>query len=217
MKSNEDHHHKILIFFRENLLAFFLFFAGIFHLIFSIKFGTNSFGDLIDGRLNNFFLEHFYLAFTGQEESFKHSNFFYPLPNTMILSDNHWLLGPVYALFRILGFNSSTSFNFWIIFGFILNFIVSYYVLRKFNFSKNSSAIGAYLFTFNQIILLKIGHIQLNFKIFIPLTLLYSKQYFETLNFKYISYIILCVILQLLCNSYNGNFLALFVFIFFLF
>ena len=217
MKLNEYHNHKILIFFRENLLAFFLFLAGIFHLIFSIKFGTNSFGDLIDGRLNNFFLEHFYLAFTGQEESFKHSNFFYPLPNTMILSDNHWLLGPVYALFRILGFNSSTSFNFWIIFGFILNFIVSYYVLRKFNFSKNSSAIGAYLFTFNQIILLKIGHMQLNFKIFIPLTLLYSKQYFETLNFKYISYIILCVILQLLCNSYNGNFLALFVFIFFLF
>jgi len=135
----------------------------------------------------------------------------------MMLSDNHWLLGPVYALFRILGFNSSTSFNFWIIFGFILNFIVSYYVLRKFNFSKNSSAIGAYLFTFNQIILLKIGHIQLNFKIFIPLTLLYSKQYFETLNFKYISYIILCVILQLLCNSYNGNFLALFIVTFFLF
>ena len=58
---------------------------------------------------------------------------------------------------------------------------------------------------------------QLNFKVFIPLTLLYSKQYFETLNFKYISYIILCVILQLLCNSYNGNFLALFVVIFFLF
>ena len=134
-----------------------------------------------------------------------------------MLSENHWLLGPVYALFRILEFNSSTSFNFWIIFGFILNFIVSYFVLRKFNFLKSSSAIGAYLFTFNQIILFKIGHIQLNFKIFIPLTLLYSKQYFETLNFKYISYIILCVILQLLCNSYNGNFLALFIVTFFLF
>ena len=217
MKLNEYHDHKILIFFRENLLAFFLFLAGIFHLIFSIKFGANSLGDILDGRLNNFFLEHFYLAFTGQEESFKNANFFYPLPNVMMLSDNHWLLGPVYALFRILGFNSSTSFNFWIIFGFILNFIVSYYVLRKFNFSKSSSAIGAYLFTFNQIILFKIGHIQLNFKIFIPLTLLYSKQYFETLNFKYISYIILCVILQLLCNSYNGNFLALFIVTFFLF
>jgi hypothetical protein len=217
MKSNESHHHKILIFFRENLLAFFLFLAGIFHLIFSIKFGSNAFGDLLDGRLNNFFLEHFYLVFTGQEESFKNANFFYPNPNTMMLSDTHWLLGPVYALFRILGFNSSASFNFWIIFGFITNFIVSYYVLRKFNFSKNSSAIGAYLFTFNQIILLKIGHVQLNFKVFIPLTLLYSKQYFETLNFKYISYIILCVILQLLCNSYNGNFLALFIVTFFLF
>ena len=80
MKSNEYHNHKILIFFRENLLAFFLFFAGIFHLIFSIKFGANSFGDLLDGRLNNFFLEHFYLAFTGQEESFTNANFSIPFP-----------------------------------------------------------------------------------------------------------------------------------------
>lgn len=208
--------HNFTLYFKENLLAFFLFFLGIFHLLSQIKFGANSFGDLLDGRLNNFFLEHFYRAFISEDEGFKNANFFHPLPNVMMLSDNHWLLGPIYAFFRFLGFNSTKSFNFWIFCGFFANFISSYYVLRKFNFSKNSSAIGAYLFTFNQIILLKVGHIQLNFKAFIPLTLLYSKQYFETLDFKYISYIILCVILQLLCNSYNGNFLALFVVIFFL-
>jgi signal transduction histidine kinase len=208
--------HNFILHFKENLLAFSLFFLGIFHLLSQIKFGVNSFGDLLDGRLNNFFLEHFYRAFIGEEESFKNANFFHPLPNVMMLSDNNWLLCPIYTFFRFLGFNSAKSFNFWIFCGFFANFISSYYALRKFNFSKNSSAIGAYLFTFNQIILLKIGHVQLNFKIFIPLTLLYSKQYFETLDFKYISYIILCVILQLLCNSYTGNFLALFVVIFFL-
>ncbi len=209
--------HNFTLYFKENLLAFSLFFLGIFHLLSQIKFETNSFGDLLDGRLNNFFLEHFYRAFIGEEEGFKNANFFHPLPNVMMLSDNHWLLGPIYAFFRFLGLSSTKSFNFWIFCGFFANFISSYYVLKKFNFSKNSSAIGAYLFTFHQIILLKIGHIQLNFKVFIPLTLLYSKQYFETLNFKYISYIILCVILQLLCNSYNGNFLALFIVKFFLF
>lgn len=209
--------YNSILYFKENLLAFSLFFLGIFHLLSQIKFGTNSFGDLIDGRLNNFFLEHFYRAFTLQEESFKNANFFHPLSNAMMLSDNHWLLGTIYAFFRFLGFNSTKSYNFWIFCGFFANFISSYYVLRRFNFSKNASAIGAYLFTFNQIILLKVTHIQLNFKIFIPLTLLYSKLYFETLDFKYISYIILCVILQLLCNSYIGNFLAFFVTIFFLF
>ena len=209
--------HNFTLYFKENLLAFSLFFLGIFHLLSQIKFGANSFGDLLDGRLNNFFLEHFYQAFSGEEKSFKNANFFHPLPNVMMLSDNHWLLGAIYAFFRFLGFNSAKSFNFWIFCGFFANFISSYCVLRKFNFSKNSSAIGAYLFTFNQVILLKIGHVQLNFKAFIPLTLLYSKQYFETLDFKYISYIILCIILQLLCNSYNGNFLAFFVVIFFLF
>ena len=207
--------YNFSLIFKENLLAFLLLFLGTFYAFSQIKFGTNSFGDLRDGRFSNFILEHFYRALTGEEKSFKNANFFYPSPNVITLSDNHWFLGFIYAFFRNLGFNSSNSFNFWIFCGFFANFISSYYVLRKFNFSKNSSAIGAYLFTFNQIILLKIGHIQLNFKAFIPLTLLYSKQYFETLDFKYISYIILCIILQLFCSSYNGNFLALFVFIFF--
>ena len=199
--------YNFSLIFKENLLAFLLLFLGTFYAFSQIKFGTNSFGDLRDGRFSNFILEHFYRALIGEEKSFKNANFFYPSPNVIMLSDNYWFLGFIYAFFRNLGFNSSNSFNFWIFCGFFANFISSYYVLRKFNFSKNSSAIGAYLFTFNQIILLKIGHMQLNFKVFIPLTLLYSKQYFETLNFKYISYIILCVILQLLCNSYNGNFL----------
>jgi len=209
--------HNFHLLFKENSVAFLLLLIGIFHALAEIKFGNNSFGDLLDGRFNHFTLEHFYRALIGEEKSFKSANFFYPAPNTIMLSENHWLLGFIYAFFRILGLNSNTSFNLWIFCGLFANFIVSYYVLRKFNFSKNSSAIGAYLFTFNQIILLKIGHMQLNFKIFIPLTLLYSKQYFETLDFKYISYIILCIILQLLCSSYNGNFLALFVVIFFSF
>lgn len=209
--------HNFFLIFKENLIAFSLLFLGIFHIVLEIKFGTNSFGDLRDGRFSNFVLEHFYRALIGEEQSFKNANFFYPAPNVIMLSDNHWFLGFIYAFFRNLGFNSSKSFNFWIFCGFFANFISSYYVLRKFNFSKNSSAIGAYLFTFNQIIFFKIGHMQLNFKIFIPLTLLFSKSYFETLDFKYISYIILCIILQLLCSSYSGNFLALFVVIFFLF
>ena len=166
-------------YFKENLLAFILLFLGTFHLFLQIKFGANNFGDLKDGRFSNFVLEHFYRALNGEEKSFKNANFFYPAPNVILLSDNHWFLGFIYVFFRNLGFNSSNSYNFWIFCGFFANFITSYYVLKKFNFSKNSSAIGAYLFTFNQIILQKIGHPQLNFKIFIPLTLLYSKQYFD--------------------------------------
>jgi len=217
MNFKEYKNYNFFLFLKENFLVFLLLSVGFFHIISEIKFGTNTIGDLVDGRFNNFVLEHFYRTLIGEEKSFKNANFFYPAPNVMMLSDNHWFLGLIYAFFRIIGFNSAKSFNFWIFCGFFANFISSYYVLRKFNFSKNSSAIGAFSFTFNQIILLKIGHMQLNFKAFIPLTLLYSKYYFETLDFKYISYIILCIILQLLCSSYNGNFLALFVFIFFIF
>jgi hypothetical protein len=88
--------------FKENLLAFSLLFLGIFHVFLEIKFGTNSFGDLRDGRFSNFVLEHFYRALIGEEKSFKNANFFYPTPNVIMLSDNHWILGFIYAFFRNL-------------------------------------------------------------------------------------------------------------------
>jgi len=74
-------------------------------------------------------------------------------------------------------------------------------------------AIGAYLFSFNQIHLEKITHIQLNLKIFIILGIWYFKRYIDTQNFKYASYIFLCITLQLICNVYTGNFFMLFVFV----
>jgi len=58
---------------------------------------------------------------------------------------------------------------------------------------------------------------QLNFKIFVPLAILFCKEYIDKKDFKYISYIVLCITLQIFCNPYNGNFLAFFIFTIFLF
>ena len=71
--------HNFFLIFKENLIAFSLLFLGIFHIVLEIKFGTNSFGDLRDGRFSNFVLEHFYRALIGEEKSFKNANFFTPL------------------------------------------------------------------------------------------------------------------------------------------
>ncbi|MBM3590472.1 MAG: hypothetical protein FJX30_03760 [Alphaproteobacteria bacterium] len=65
--------------------------------------------------------------------------------------------------------------------------------------------------------LFKLDHMQLNFKIFVPLAILFCKEYIDKKDFKYISYIVLCITLQIFCNPYNGNFLAFFIFTIFLF
>lgn len=203
--------------FKNNILAIFLFLIGIFLCLKAIKFGTDSFGDLLDGKFNSFILEHLYRHLIGKEESFFEPSFFYPLPNVLLLSDNHFFLGIIYSIFRIIGFDSASAFNLWVFFGLIANFWVCYYVLIRFGITRKSSAYGAFIFTFNQVILFKLSHIQLNFKIFIPLAILYSKLYFEKRNFKYIAYIILCITLQLACNNYNGSFLIFYIFIIFLY
>lgn len=198
-------------FFLVNLL----FLIGSFDYLNAIEFGKYSYGDIFDGRLNNLFLEHYYLALTNQIPSFVNANFYHPMPFIINSTDNHWLLGNIYAILRIIGFNKESSLNGFVLFGTFTNYWVSYFVLRKFKFSANSSAIGAYIFTFNQIIQFN-GHIQLCFKAFIPLALLFSKNYFESLNLKYISYIILAITLQTISSFYIGAFLALLIFVIFI-
>lgn len=201
----------------KNFFALFFLFIGTFLYTYHLNFFTKFPGDNLDGRFNHFVLEYFYSVLIGKNESFIDGNFFYALPNTMNLSDNHWLLAPFYSLIRFLGFKEILSYQIWVYLGLIANFFVCYYVLRKFKFNALSSAIGAYLFAFNQINFERIGHIQLNLKIFIILGIWYYKRYTDTQNFKYASYILLCITLQLLCNIYLGCFFALFTFFLLLF
>lgn len=196
----------------KNQFHFLLLFIGTLLYIIKIDFFAKIPGDYFDTRFNHFVLEYFYGVLTGKNSSFIDGNFFFDLPNTMNLSDNHWLVAPFYSLIRFLGFKEILSYQIWVYLGLIANFLVCYYVLRKFKFNALSSAIGAYLFAFNQINFERIGHIQLNLKIFIILGIWYFKRYTDTQNFKYASYILLCITLQLLCNIYLGCFFAFFMF-----
>ena len=175
-----------------------------------IDFGNLQFGDIADSRFNNWVFEYFFSALTNQGNSFKTSNFFYPLINNMLFSDNHWFMGIFYSLLRILKFDHYQSYSIIIIIESILNFVSCYYVLTKFNLSRKSSAIGAFIFAFNTIIAVKISHSQLHFKAFIPLTILFIFQYFEKRDFRYVSYTILCICLQLIVSSYLGMFLVIY-------
>jgi len=190
----------------KNFFAVFFLLIGTFLYSYHLNFFAKFPGDNLDARFNHFVLEYFYSVLIGKNESFIQGNFFYALPNTMNLSDNHWLLAPFYSLLRILGLNEIKSYQIWVYFGFMANYLVCLYVFKKFKFNPLACAIGAYLFSFNQIHFEKITHIQLNLKIFIILGIWYFKRYIDTKNFKYASYIFLCFTLQLICNAYTGNF-----------
>lgn len=195
----------------KNFFAVFFLLIGTFLYSYQINFFAKFPGDVLDGRFNHFVLEHFYSVLIGKNESFIHGNFFYALPNTMNLSDNHWLLAPFYSLLRILGLNEIASYQIWVYLGFMANYLVCLYVFKKFKFNPLASAIGAYLFSFNEANFEKITHIQINLKIFIILGIWFFKRYIETRNLKYASYIFLCIVLQLMCNAYNGNFFMFFM------
>lgn len=198
--------NNLLLDKHKNFFTVFLLLIGTFLYSYHLNFFKQFPGDNLDARFNHFVLEYFYSVLIGKNDSFIHGNFFYALPNTMNLSDNHWLLAPFYSILRILGLNEITSYQIWVYLGFVANYLVCFYVFKKFKFNPLASAIGAYLFSFNQTHFEKIVHIQLNLKIFIILGIWFFKRYIETKNFKYASYIFLCIILQLMCNTYNGNF-----------
>ena len=70
-------------------------------------------GDLVDGRLNNYFLEQVYLRVTGQVTSFWNAPFFYPYQMTMAFSDNHLGDSPIYVLLRLAGVSREDAFGPW--------------------------------------------------------------------------------------------------------
>src|SRR5690554_544466 len=105
------------------------------------------FGDLVDGRLNNYFLEHGFRFVIGHYHSFWSPSFYFPVENVLVYSDNHIGTLPLYSFYRLLGLDIETAYQAWIISIFILNGLSAYLVLRLSNFNILGSLIGAMIFT----------------------------------------------------------------------
>jgi hypothetical protein len=83
-------------------------------------------GDLGDGRLNLYFLEHAFKLFNGQLTSYWDAPFMYPEKNVLAYSDNLLGSAPIYALFRWLGYDTFTSYQLWFICLSVLNYTACY-------------------------------------------------------------------------------------------
>jgi len=87
-------------------------------------------GDMGDARLNIYFFEHAYKFFTGNLSSYWNADFMYPENNIISYADNLLGSAPIYALFRLLGFDIYKAFQLWFIVVSALNYISAFYLLK---------------------------------------------------------------------------------------
>jgi len=135
-----------------------------------------------DPRLVNYILEHGYLWLTRQPPhlSFWNPPVFFPYPNVSAFTDVLIGSGFLYWPWRLLGLDPETSLVLWQLAVFSANFGVSYVLLRScFSFSRGSSSLGAYLFTFASIRMCNIGHLQLFPQFWIALGALATLKIFD--------------------------------------
>ena len=165
-------------------------------------------GDLIDGRFNSVILEHFYGWITGLQKDLWSPPFFYPNLNVLAFSDNHFANAFIYALLRILGLSREVAFSGWYVIGCSLNFIVTFVVLRKFNFSVFSASAGAFVFSFFLPAIAQAGHAQLTYRFAIPLAFYEFSNLIYKRQISALGLLFFWICVQFYCSIYLGVFLV---------
>ena len=161
-------------------------------------------GDLGDARFNNYILEHSFRYFTGQEASFWNAPFMHPEENILSYSDNLVGTAPIYSLFRFIGYDTITSFQFWVLTMFLLNYACSYFFLKWTFKSSYPAVIGAFIFAFSLALQSQMTHAQVFPRFFIPLALWLCLLFMKELKPIYFFVALLMVVLQFYAGIYLG-------------
>ncbi len=165
-------------------------------------------GDLVDGRLNLFFLEHVYSYLSGNVSSFWDVPFMYPEKKVLTYSDNLIGSAPIYMLFRLLQFNSHNSYQLWYIVVTALNYLCAYYFLNHLLKNSRAAILGAFVFAFSLALQSQLTHSQTFPRFAIPLAFLAALKFKENLKLKYLLYALLWVVYEIYCVVYLGLMLA---------
>ena len=166
-------------------------------------------GDLGDGRFNTYILEHGHKFLTGQEASLWNAPFFYPEVNVITFSDN--LIGtvPIYSVFRLLGYDVETSFQFWFITLTVLSYTCCYFFLKWTFKNQYAAVLGAFVFAFSIALQSQMTHAQVFPRFFIPLALWMLLLFKRDLHPKYFFLALLFLVLQFYAGVYLGFMLAI--------
>lgn len=196
----------------------FILFAGIGffgYLIQAVDWFRATPGDLIDGRFNSVILEHLFnwlrLGFNGKWTDVWSPTFFFPFPNVLALSDNHFGTAIGYITLRYAGLSREISYGGWYVLGVSLNFICSYYVLRRLQFGIFASSAAAFVYAFSLPVIAQDGHSQLSYRFAIPFAFLALWKLLKYRELSSLTLLVFWVGFQFFCSIYLGIFLSLFL------
>jgi hypothetical protein len=165
-------------------------------------------GDLGDGRLNIYFLEHIFRWVTGRDSSLWTAPFFAGYSYTFAFSSNHLGSFPIYFLGRIAGLDPASAFQGWYAVNFLVNFVAASYVLLKMKLSPLASGTGAFIFTFGLPVLVQNGHPQLLYRFCVPLACYCLMKFAEERRLGQLLGIFAWFVWQTCIEIYTGIFLA---------
>ena len=185
--------------------------AGLFACTFQVIGLDWSFypGDLGDGRLNLYFLEHGFQFLSGNVQSYWDAPFMHPEPNVIAYSDN--LLGtlPVYAAFRFVGMELFSAYQWWYLALSVLNYGCAFLLFKHLFKNPWAAALGAFVFAFSVSMFSQVSHSQTFARFPIPLAFLMAVRYSEQYQVKYFCYALLLLAFQIYCGIYLGFLLAI--------
>lgn len=161
-------------------------------------------GDMADGRLNLYFLEHAHKFFIGVLDSFWDAPFFFPEKNTIAYSDNLLGSAPIYSFFRLIGLTTFTAYQCWYVSLVVLNYTCAYFFLNTVFKNRYSAVLGAMIFAFSIALFSQIAHAQTFPRFAIPIALLYIFKFNKNLDPKYFFISVLMVVYQIYCGIYLG-------------
>lgn len=180
--------------------------AGLIFISFQVVgFSFSHFpGDLGDGRLVLYFLEHAYKYFTFQIDSFWSAPFMYPEAKTIAYSEN--LIGsmPFYAIFRVFGFDPFTAYQLWYLVVAALNFLTCYFFLKYVFKNPYAAILGAMVFAFSMALQSQLTHAQTVPRFAIPLAFWMLVKFKDNFEPKYFFAAVLFVVYQIYCGIYLG-------------
>jgi len=162
-----------------------------------------------DSRFNLYVLEHFYRWMAGTERGLLDAGFFHPYPLTLGFSDPHTFTGILYAGLRFAGWKSTEALCAWFALGNVLNYVSTYWVLRKFGLRDLGAGVGAFVFVFSLPCTAQFSHIQMAWRCAVPPSIFFLQRYLETRRPLLLGCCALLLSIQTAMSFYVGFFLLL--------
>ncbi len=121
---------KRLLPFLTSFFAILLILAGTYIFFDNVLLNDHLIGSRVDGRLNTFFVEHWFQVFCGNE-SWMQLRAFYPAQNVLSYSDVMLGFALPYSLFRLFGVDMYMAFKYSVILVHLLGSIALWFFMNR--------------------------------------------------------------------------------------